>query len=60
MIPHPEMQKYVDQINQKLPAHAMWNDYYIRMFKRKNLVIDGSQDWVYYHDIDLIFKRRSK
>lgn len=56
-IPRPEMQRYVDQINRKLPVHALWNGYRIRMFKRKNLVIGGSQDWIYYHNIDLIFKK---
>ena len=51
------MQQYVDQVNEQLPVHALWNGYKIRVFKRKNLVISGSQDWIYYHNIDLIFKK---
>lgn len=56
-ISHEQMQAYVDRINEKLPAHTMWDGYYIRKFKRNNLVIGGSQDWIYYHDVDLIFKK---
>jgi hypothetical protein len=51
------MQRYVDRINRQLPAHALWDGYQIRIFKRKNLVISGSQDWIYFHNIDLIFKK---
>ncbi|MEM7102724.1 MAG: hypothetical protein AAF502_06265 [Bacteroidota bacterium] len=57
MIPHAEMQQYVDKINSKFSVHALWDGYYIRMFKRRNLVIGGSQDWIYYHNIDIIFKK---
>jgi hypothetical protein len=57
MVSHSKMQQYVDQINSKLLVHALWNGYKIRMFKRKNLVIGGSQDWIYYHNIDVIFKK---
>jgi hypothetical protein len=54
-----EITKYVNDINAQLPAHALWDGYYIRKFKKKNLVIGGSQDWIYYHNIDLIFKKVS-
>lgn len=56
MITHSQMQTYVDQINQKFNVHGCWDGYYIRLFKRKNLVIGGSQDWCYYHNLDVIFK----
>ncbi|MEZ4688480.1 MAG: hypothetical protein R3B47_21185 [Bacteroidia bacterium] len=51
------MQQFVDKINAQLPVHAFWDGYYIRMFKRNNLMIGGSQDWIYYHNVDLIFKK---
>lgn len=57
MVPRADMQRYVDRINEQLPVHALWDGYYIRMFKRKNLVIGGSQDWIYFHNVDLIFKK---
>lgn len=56
-ISHEQMQTYVDRINERLPVHTMWDGYYIRKFKRKNLVIGGSQGWIYYHNVDLIFKQ---
>lgn len=59
MISHTQMQTFVDKINAQFPAHALWDGYYIRIFKRKNLVIGGSQDWIYYHNIDVIFKKVS-
>ncbi len=54
---HKEMQIYTDKLNSQFSVHALWNGYNIRMFKHKNLVIGGSQDWIYYHDIDIIFKK---
>ncbi|MBR9920486.1 MAG: hypothetical protein GYB31_06575 [Bacteroidetes bacterium] len=57
IISHRDMQQFVDKINEQLPVHAMWDGYQIRKFKRKNLVIGGSQDWIYYHNVDLIFKQ---
>ena len=57
MISREDMQRYVDNINAKFSVHALWNGYKIRIFKRKNLVIGGSQDWIYYHNIDVIFKK---
>jgi hypothetical protein len=51
------MQKIVDSINGQFPVDALWNGYKIRMFKRKNLVVGGSQDWMYFHNIDVIFKK---
>ncbi len=56
-ISHDQMQKYVDHVNSKFLVSALWNGYKIRMFKRSNLVIGGSQDWVYFHNIDVIFKK---
>lgn len=56
MIPIEEMQRYVDQINGSFPVNALWDGYMIRKFKKNNLVIGGSQDWIYYHNIDVIFK----
>ena len=56
-VPHKQMQQYVDQINKQFPVDALWDGYKIRMFKRSNLVIGGSQDWTYYHNIDVIFKK---
>jgi hypothetical protein len=57
MIPHEQMQRYVDQINQEFQVGALWNGYGIRMLKKNNLVIGGSQDWIYFHNIDVIFKK---
>lgn len=57
MVSHTKMQEFTDQINRDLPVNAFWNGFKIRMFKRGNLVIGGSQDWTYYHNIDLIFKK---
>lgn len=56
-ISQSQMQEFVDRINAQLPVHALWDGYKIRIFKRKNLVISGSQDWIYHHNIDLIFKK---
>ena len=52
-----EIQAYTDKINAQFSVHEMWNGYHIRMFKRKNLVIGGSQDWTCFHNIDVIFKK---
>lgn len=57
MIPIEEMQQYVDQINGSFPVNALWDGYMIRKFKKNNLVIGGSQDWIYYHNIDVMFKK---
>ncbi|MCB9233355.1 MAG: hypothetical protein H6581_16985 [Bacteroidia bacterium] len=51
------MQKIVDRINASFSVHALWNGYRIRMFRRKNLVISGSQNWTYYRNLDVIFKK---
>lgn len=57
MIPHAQMQEYVNQINQKFPIHSCSDGYNIRLFKQKNLVIGGSRDWTYCHNVDIIFKK---
>lgn len=57
MITHSQMQQHVNQVNDKFSVHALLDGYQIRMFKRKDLVIGGSFDWTYYHNIDVIFKK---
>ena len=51
-VSHEKMQQYVDRINSQFPVAALFDGYRIRMFKHKNLVVGGSQDWIYYHNID--------
>ncbi|MCB0852675.1 MAG: hypothetical protein KDD63_10650 [Bacteroidetes bacterium] len=48
-------QQIVDQINDRLPVHAMWDGFYIYKFKRSNLLISASQDHIYYRIFDLVF-----
>jgi hypothetical protein len=57
MISRKEMKCYVNTINAAFPVNALWDGYKIRKFKKRNLVIGGSQDWIYFHNIDVIFKK---
>lgn len=45
----------VEQINQFIPVHSMWDGFWIHSFLKNELTISCSFDRMYYRNFDIIF-----
>jgi hypothetical protein len=49
-------QEKIDQINQELPLHSMWDGFWVHAFDKGRLQVSCSFDRIYYRDFDIVFR----